>query len=53
MADIYLYVPCNGTRYYTSPDVTSSEFVVYGGCVTRDVGAGNVALFWEVKGYIS
>lgn len=38
----------------------------YGGCVTRDVfagassmqlahavGAGNVALFWEVKGYIS
>lgn len=30
MADIYLYVPCNGTRYYTSPDVTSSEFVVYG-----------------------
>ena len=30
MTDIYLYVPCNGTRYYTNPNVTSSEFVIYG-----------------------
>lgn len=30
MADIYLYVPCNGTKYYTSPNVASSTFAIYG-----------------------
>lgn len=30
MADIYLYVPCNGTRYYTNSNVVSSTFAIYG-----------------------
>lgn len=30
MADIYLYVPCNGTRYYTANDVDNSTHTIYG-----------------------
>lgn len=29
MPNIYLYVPCNGTQYFTSANISSSSFVIY------------------------
>lgn len=41
MADIYLYVPCNGTKYYTGSNITSSEFIIYGGNYLSSSKSGN------------